>query len=89
MFYLHSQVISYDGVYGGDEQGEPLDYFAYYDQGLATKEEVERERAKMKAAGEGKMAKKAEGEGAGSGQTGVKSGGGSEGTNNSLSEAGM
>ena len=89
------QVLSYDGVYGGDEQGEPLDYFAYYDQGLATKEEVERERAKMKAAaGEGKAAAevggKAEG-GAPSGQSSVKSGTGSEGKEQpkeSLSEAG-
>ena len=80
------QVLSYDGVYGGDEQGEPLDYFAYYDQGLATKEEVGRERAKMKAAaGEGKTAVDG---GAASGQTAVQSGEGKEQPNKSLSEAG-
>jgi hypothetical protein len=27
-------VISYQGTPGGDEKGEPLDYFAYYDEGV-------------------------------------------------------
>jgi hypothetical protein len=27
-------VISYEGIAGGDEKGEPLDYFAYYDEGI-------------------------------------------------------
>ena len=27
-------MISYEGAAGGDEKGEPLDYFAYYDEGI-------------------------------------------------------
>ena len=76
-------MISYDGVYGGDEQGEPLDYFAYYDEGIIAKERREKE-ALEKAGGGGKGGgggKERGGEGGekssvGGGKVGGKEGGG-------------
>ena len=47
------KVISYDGVYGGDEQGEPLDYFAYYDEGIIAKERREKEALEKAGGGKG------------------------------------
>ena len=46
-------MISYSGVSGGDEQKEPLDYFAYYDEGIVVPE--------RKGKGRGQVAGKEEG----------------------------
>ena len=67
------KVISYDGVHGGDEQGEPLDYFAYYDEGIIAKER--REKEALEKAGRGK-----EGEGKEKPLEGGAKVGGKEGT---------
>ena len=67
------KVISYDGVHGGDEQGEPLDYFAYYDEGIIAKER--REKEALEKAGRGK-----EGEGKEKPVEGGAKVGGKEGT---------
>ena len=64
-------MISYGGVSGGDEQDEPLDYFAYYDQGLVVPERQGKGRGKVMGA-EG---------GGGEGGDG-KAGGGQEGGSN-------
>ena len=45
--YYIPQVISYSGVAGGDEQGEPLDYFAYYDQEIVVPDRQGKGRGKM------------------------------------------
>ena len=60
------QVISYGGTPGGDEKGEPLDYFAYYDEGVVVPDR--RGKGRGEAVGPTESTKKGTGGGVGDGE---------------------
>ena len=60
------QVISYGGTPGGDEKGEPLDYFAYYDEGVVVPDR--RGKGRGEAVGTTESTKKGTGGGVGDGE---------------------
>jgi hypothetical protein len=59
-------VISYGGTPGGDEKGEPLDYFAYYDEGVVVPDR--RGKGRGEAVGTTESTKKGTGGGVGDGE---------------------